>query len=75
MIVGAIISYTLLSCDEKFAVFLVDGATWAKRSRFSANNRGLEDDADSVPESKRRTANQKCVDLELMLGQPRNSQE
>ena len=63
--------YTL-SCDEKFAIFLVDGAQWEKRTRTNAKTRGLTNDANSVPEQKRRTALQKCIDLELMLGQIAN---
>jgi len=34
--------------------------------------RGLQDDPESVPQASRRTAQQKCTHLELMLGQIAN---
>ena len=56
--------YTL-SCDEKFAIFLVDGVKWEKKTRANPT-RGLRSDPDGL------TAAQKVVSLELMLGQIAN---
>ena len=62
--------YTL-SLDPLFAPFLVEGATWTKKSK---NNvlRGFRDDGDNLPAARRRTAQQKVSHLELMLGQIAN---
>ncbi len=61
----------VLSLDPLFAPFLADGVSWQKKT---ANNpqRGLQDDDEAVPEANRRTALQKNVSLELMLGQIAN---
>ena len=61
----------ILSLDRNFAGFLADGVTWLKKSPGSPL-RGLQDDPDSVPQASRRTAQQKCTHLELMLGQIAN---
>ena len=42
--------------------------TWLKKSPGNPR-RGLQDDPESVPQASRRTAQQKCTHLELMLGQ------
>ena len=60
--------YTLL-LDTEFAPFLVDGATWKKKTRASPH-RGLTDDGEEAP--RRRTKEQKVSMLELMLGQIAN---
>ena len=61
----------ILSLDRNFAGFLADGATWLKKSPGSPL-RGLQDDPETVPQASRRTAQQKCTHLELMLGQIAN---
>ena len=62
--------YTL-SLDNNFAPFLLDGVTWLRKSPTTPN-RGFTDGGENVPEVRRRTANQKCAHLELMLGQIAN---
>ena len=61
----------ILSLDNNFAPFLVDGVTWLKKSTVTPT-RGFTDDANTIPEAQRRTAVQKCAHLELMLGQIAN---
>ena len=61
----------ILSLDQNFAPFLVDGVKWKKKSSTSPL-RGFENDGETVPEEKRRTAEQKVTHLELMLGQIAN---
>ncbi len=63
--------YTL-SCDDKFTEFLVDDARWEKKTKANAKSRGFIGDGLGVEASKRRTAAQKVIDLELMLGQIAN---
>ena len=60
-----------LSLDTNFAPFLADNFSWLKKSSTSPE-RGLTSDGENVPTSRRRTANQKNVHLELMLGQIAN---
>ena len=60
-----------LSLDANFAPFLADNFTCLKKSA-TAPNRGLEPDGDDVPTTRRRTAFQKNLHLELMLGQIAN---
>ena len=60
-----------LSLDANFAPFLVADFTWQKKSS-TAPQRGLTDDGEGVPAAPRRTALQKNVHLELMLGQIAN---
>ena len=62
-----------LSLDPNFATFIQDGADaeWLKKSRAEPN-RGLDDDDEDVLEARRRTAQQKVIHLELMLGQIAN---
>ena len=60
-----------LSLDANFVPFLADNFTWLKKSS-TAPNRGLEPDGDDVPNTRRRTAFQKNLHLELMLGQIAN---
>ena len=57
-----------LSLDNNFVPFLADNFTWLKKSS-TARNRGLEPDGDDVPTTCRRSAFQKNLHLELMLGQ------
>ena len=60
-----------LSIDEDFKSFLLASATWGKKT--SANpNRGFMDDPDDVAPDTRKTKEQKCATLELMLGQIAN---
>jgi hypothetical protein len=61
----------ILSLDECFSCFLKDDATWLAKSTHNPN-RGLAGDPSTVTESKRRTPEQKVVQLELMLGQIAN---
>ena len=61
------LQYTL-SLDPNFASFLVEGASWLKKSSTTPL-RGFADDGDNIPEVSRRTAAQKSTHLELMLGQ------
>ena len=61
----------ILALDRNFAGFLVQGATWQKKSRNNPN-RGFVNDPAAVPEAVRRTAAQKAIHLELMLGQIAN---
>ena len=58
-----------LSLDTQFAPFLVDGATWLKKTKANLL-RGFTDDGSSA--NPRRTAQQKVNMLELMLGQIAN---
>ena len=60
--------YTL-SLDTQFAPFLVDGATWLKKTKANPL-RGFTDDGSSA--NPRLTAQQKVNMLELMLGQIAN---
>ena len=64
------LQYTL-SLDPNFAPYLIDGVTWSKKTT-TAPLRGLEDDAEPIPEAQRRTAAQKATQLELLLGQIAN---
>ena len=64
------LTYTL-SLDPNFASFLVDGASWKKKTKADPL-RGFRDDGTTVAEDKRRTAQQKVNALELMLGQIAN---
>ena len=61
----------VLSLDANFAAFLVEGVEWEKKTR-AAPQRGLANDGDDVPVAQRRTADQKLIHLELMLGQIAN---
>eukprot|EP00794_Sanderia_malayensis_P014742 gene14742-16282_t len=61
----------VLSLNSNFALFLVSGMVWEKKSRTSTT-RGLISDGTSVPEPQRRTAQQKVNYLELMLRQIEN---
>ena len=54
-----------------FAPFLIDGVTWLKKPT-AAPLRGFENDADTVLVARRRTAEQKAAQLELILGQIAN---
>ena len=51
-----------------FAAFLGDHVTWQKKATTSPT-RGFTNDDEDVPIARRRTAQQKCTHLELMLGQ------
>ena len=64
------LQYTL-SLDRNFASFLGDGVTWLKKTPATPLC-GLQDDSESVPTASRRTAQQKCTHLELMLGEIAN---
>ena len=54
-----------LSLNNEFAPFLEDNARWQKKS---VANRGLVADADSTPANERKTAAQKNIHLDRMLG-------
>ena len=60
-----------LSLDANFAPFLADNFTSLKKSSI-VPNRGLEPDGNDVATTRRRTAFQKDLHLELMLGQIAN---
>ena len=60
-----------LTLDANFAPFLVDQATWGKKTNTSPL-RDLRDDSDDTPGLIKRTAQQKVAHLELMLGQIAN---
>ena len=55
------------SQDAHFAPFLVPGAEWLKQTN-AINNRGLQNDPEDVPEANCRTAAQKLISLNLLLG-------
>lgn len=59
----------ILSLDQNFAAFLVEGAKWLKKSKANPT-RGLTDDAERA--ANRRTAAQKVIQLDMMLGQIAN---
>ncbi len=61
----------ILSLDSNFDIFLAPGASWTKKAG-NHPTRGLQADDESVPENKRRTAQQKMMHLQLMLGQIAN---
>ena len=61
----------VLSLDANFAPFLVDNVEWQKKTR-AAPQRGFQNDGEDVAVAQRRTADQKVVQLELMLGQIAN---
>ena len=54
-----------LSLNNEFARFLDAGVTWQKKS---VANRGFAADIAPVPEADRKTAGQKNIQLERMLG-------
>ena len=54
-----------LSLNNEFAAFLDDAFEWQKKS---SPNRGLASDSDEVPAGERKTAAQKNIHLERMLG-------
>ena len=54
-----------LSLNNEFAIFLDEGFTWQKKS---TTNRGLVADGDAVAANDRKTAAQKNIHLERMLG-------
>lgn len=62
--------YTL-SLDKEFSPFLRDEMVWSKKSK-STPLRGFSSDTETVPDTSRRTAQQKVATLELMLGQIAN---
>jgi len=57
-----------ISLNKHFAPFLTNDAKWTISPSTTAN-RGLSHDGNDVPQADRRTAEQKCASLELMLGQ------
>ena len=61
----------ILSLDVNFAPFLKDDCTWRKKSTVDPD-RGFADDDDAVPVASRKSAAQKVVHLDLMLGQIAN---
>lgn len=61
----------ILSLDNNFAPFLAEGFAWEKKTTANPT-RGLADDGDGVPAANRKTAAQKNVQLDLMLGQIAN---
>ena len=54
-----------LSLNNEFAQFIEPTAAWQKQS---VTNRGLANDPNTVPENRRRTALQKNIILDQMLG-------
>ena len=62
--------YTL-SLDPNFAPYLVEGLQWGTKSK-TAPLHGLTDDGEDVAAAQRKTAQQKCATLDLMLGQIAN---
>ena len=60
-----------MSLDPNLALFLINGSTWAKKTRNNATH-GFTDDPQSIPIYSRKTAAQKVAQLELMLGQIAN---
>ena len=60
-----------LSLDVNSASFLADNFTWLKKSS-TAPNRGLKPDGNNIPTTRQRTAFQKNLPPELMLGQIAN---
>ena len=61
----------VLSLDPNFALFLVSGASWEKKTKSNVI-RGFVDDTAPIPTESRKTAAQKVALLELMLGQIAN---
>ena len=61
----------VLSLDANFATFLQGDTEWEKKTR-AAPLRVFADDGEEVPAAQRRTAAQKVIHLELMLGQIAN---
>ena len=61
----------ILSLDNNFAPFLASDFKWKKKSAANVN-RGLTNDPETTPEASRKTAAQKVVQLELLLGQIAN---
>ncbi len=61
----------ILTLDPNFAPFLVEGASWLKKSR-DAPLCGFTNDGVDVDEAQRRTAQQKVTQPKLMLGQIAN---
>ena len=64
------LQYTL-SLDTNFAIFLIEDSTWLKKTKDTPL-RGFTDDGVDIAENKRKTAQQKVVHLDLMLGQIAN---
>ena len=54
-----------LSLNNDFAAFIESDATWGKQS---VANRGFVSDGESVPAAQRKTAAQKCLQLNRMSG-------
>ena len=57
-----------LSLDPNFAEFLAEGTQWQKRTA-AVPTRGFMNDGDEIPEALRKTAVQKAMLLDIMLGQ------
>ena len=62
--------YTI-SLDTNFSPYLEEGKTWAKKSKTTPL-RNFVDDGEGVPQAQRKTAQQKCATLDLMLEQIAN---
>ena len=60
-----------LNIDDDFKPFLADNVTWGKKTAASPL-RGFTDDANTVEAAARKTKEQKCANLDLMLGQLAN---
>ena len=54
-----------ISLNNNWAPFLEPAYTWSKKS---VTNRGLVSDGDGVDENRRKTAVQKCIQLDRMIG-------
>ena len=61
----------MLYLDDNFKPFFADGLVWGKKTS-TRPTRNLVDDADTVAVENRKTKEQKCANLDLMLGQIAN---
>ena len=62
--------YTL-SLDKNFSAYMKEGVTWGKKTTASPH-RGFQDDGDDIDAANRQTKDQKCTNVDLMLGQVAN---
>ena len=61
----------ILTLDNNFAPYLVDMARWEKKTA-TTHLHGFTEDCEELKRELRKTAAQKCAQLELMLGQIAN---
>ena len=62
--------YTL-SLDPNFTPYLAEGLQWGNKTK-TAPLRGMTNDGEDIAAAQRKTAQQKCATLDLMLGQIAN---